>query len=184
MKNVTLLSAMLVLLAVPGLAHAQGRGPGGPPSQGQRGPGPQGGPGERKGHGEPGHERHATQPSGTAGAQGAPRNALQIGPTGRWWDDKTVVHSVGISPTQQKKMDTVFDANKPAILASYKILQAEQAKLASLNKSAQPDQAAVFAQIDSVSQARTALQKATTQMLLQIRQEMAPDQVQKLEQIQ
>jgi hypothetical protein len=38
----------------------------------------------------------------------------------------------------------------------------------------------LFAAIDAVSQARAALQKATSQMLLQIRQQMDPGQIQKL----
>ncbi len=112
------------------------------------------------------------------------RNGLQFGPAGRWWDNKSTIRTVGITSVQQRRMDVVFDANKPAILATYKTLLAEQARLAELNKSPQPSQAAVFAQIDAVNQARGALQKATTQMLLQIRQEMVPEQIQKLEQVQ
>ncbi len=81
-------------------------------------------------------------------------------------------------------MDTVFDANKPAILTTYKTFLAEQAKLASLSKQTQVDQEQMFAAIDSVNQARAALQKANTQMLLQIRQQMDAGQVSKLQQIQ
>ena len=94
-----------------------------------------------------------------------------------------MARSVGLRGDQQKKMDGIFDANKSAIVASYKTLLDQQAKLATLNKAAQPDQAALFAQIDSVNQARAALQKATTQMLLQIRGQLDAEQAGKLEQI-
>ena len=81
-------------------------------------------------------------------------------------------------------MDSVFDANKQAILSTYKTFLAEQAKLTSLSKQTKVDQEQMFAAIDSVNQARAALQKANTQMLLQIRQQMDADQVSKLQSIQ
>jgi Spy/CpxP family protein refolding chaperone len=112
---------------------------------------------------------------------GAPRSSLGFGPVGRWWDDKSVIRAVGIGKTQQQKMDAVFDANKPAILASYKTFLSEQSKLDALNKNPNVDKAQLFAAIDAVSQARATLQKATSQMLLQIRAEMDPNQITKLE---
>jgi hypothetical protein len=80
-------------------------------------------------------------------------------------------------------MDGIFNANKPAIVGSYKAFLREQSKLDAISKDPKVDQERMFAAIDAVSQARTALQKATTQMLLQIRQQMAPDQVEKLEKL-
>jgi len=81
-------------------------------------------------------------------------------------------------------MDAIFDASKPAILSSYKTLLSEQAKLDALNKQPQADTASLFATIDAVNQARASLQKATTEMLLQIRGQMAPDQILKLQKVQ
>jgi Spy/CpxP family protein refolding chaperone len=114
---------------------------------------------------------------------GQPHNTLQFGPAGRWWDDKTVVQAVGLRREQQRKMDTIFDANKPAILDSYKIFLKAQANLAAVNKDPQADKAKVFAAIDAVNEARGSLQKATSSMLLQIRQEMDPIQITKLENV-
>jgi Spy/CpxP family protein refolding chaperone len=108
---------------------------------------------------------------------------LQLGPVGRWWDDKTVVKTIGLRKEQQQKMDAIFNANKPTIVASYKAFLSEQSKLDSLNKDPNVDKARLFAAIDSVSQARASLQKATSQMLLQIRGEMDPDQISKLEKL-
>jgi Spy/CpxP family protein refolding chaperone len=103
---------------------------------------------------------------------------------GRWWDDKSVVQTIGLRKEQQQRMDTIFNANKPAILSSYKSFLSEQAKLDALNKDPQVDKGRLFAAIDAVSQARASLQKATSQMLLQIRQEMDPGQVTKLEKLE
>ena len=103
---------------------------------------------------------------------------------GRWWDDKTVVSGVGLSRNQQKRMDTIFDANRSAIVNSYKAFLKAQDHLAALNKSANPDQSEVFSAIDGVNQARSDLEKAASAMLLQIRKEMTPDQIDKLEKLQ
>lgn len=112
------------------------------------------------------------------------RNALQFGPVGRWWDDKTVIGQIGLRRDQQKKMDSIFDANKPAILASYKVFLKAQAHLTVVNKDAKADKTTVFAAIDALNNARSSLQKATYAMLLQIRKEMDADQITKLEKIQ
>lgn len=80
-------------------------------------------------------------------------------------------------------MDSVFDGNKQAILTTYKVFLAEQAKLTFLSNQSQVDQEKMFTAIDSVNQARAALQKANTQMLLQIRQQMDADQISKLQNI-
>jgi hypothetical protein len=81
-------------------------------------------------------------------------------------------------------MDSIFDANKQAILDNYKGFLKAQSNLAAVNKDPQADKGRVFAAIDEVNQARSSLQKATSAMLLQIRQEMDPDQVTKLEQVE
>ena len=91
--------------------------------------------------------------------------------------------AIGLRRDQQKKMDAIFDASKPTILSSYKTLLSEQAKLDALNKQPQADATRLFATIDAVNQARASLQKATTEMLLQIRGQMEPDQILKLEKV-
>ena len=81
-------------------------------------------------------------------------------------------------------MDAIFDANKPAILDSYKVFLNAQTHLTTVNKNPQASEDQVFAAIDAVNQARSSLQKATSSMLLQIRKEMNPDQIAKLEKIE
>ena len=170
-----------LLLGIGTLAFAQG--PGGPP-HGAAPPGaqPGGQPGGMGPGGPPGPGGPTNSSSRPSGATA--RSSQQFGPVGRWWDDKSVVKAVGIGKDQQKKMDAIFDANKPAILESYKKFLSEQAALDKVNKDPKSDQATIFAAIDSVSKARASLQKATAQMLLEIRQQMAPDQIVKLEKLQ
>ena len=174
----TIVFACFCLFAAAGKSHAQGRPPGGPPG----GP-PPGAPGPGS-QGAPGAPNNTAPPFSTSRQSvGTSHAGLQLGPVGRWWDDKSVIHTVGIRKEQQKKMDFIFDANKPAILAAYKTFLSEQSKLDALNKDPQVDQARLFAAIDAVNQARASLQKTTSQMLLQIRQEMDPDQIVKLEKL-
>jgi Spy/CpxP family protein refolding chaperone len=162
-------------------AHGQGRpgpapGPGGPPS-----PPPGSGPG-----GAP-----PTSGSGPAGGSQAARasnggmhSALGLGPVGRWWDDKSTVQAVGLSKVQTKKMDAIFNANKAAIVASYQTFLKQQSALDALSKDSSVDKSKLFAAIDSVNQARSNLQKTTTQMLLQIRQQMDAEQLARLDKLQ
>jgi Spy/CpxP family protein refolding chaperone len=110
-------------------------------------------------------------------------NGIKLGPPGRWWDDKTFVHAIGLSRDQQKKMDTIFNANKPAIIETYKTYEKQQAALAAISKDPNADKEKLFAAIDAVNEARAALQKANTQMLLEIRQQLDAEQVEKLERI-
>ncbi|MFT4111188.1 periplasmic heavy metal sensor [Silvibacterium sp.] len=173
------ISLSLCLLAGAAVAaHAQAGGPGGP-GGGPRGPG----------GGVPGGPSSPTPPAAPSSSSKVNGNAttgggVQFGPPRRWWDDKSAIKSVGISGEQKKNMDAIFDANKPAILESYQKLLKEQAKLTAISKDSHADKASLFAEIDAVNQARSALQKTVAQMYLQIRQQMDARQIEKLESLQ
>ncbi len=178
----TLLLCVCLFAGVAAMAHAQGKppgggGPGGPP----HGPGGPGGPGGPPGGGFGGG---GFPPPGSASNPGTSANSsrggIQVGPVGRWWDDKQVVQAIGLRKDQQKSMDAIFNANKAAIIASYKTLLNEQARLDALTRQSEVDKNQTFAGIDAVSQARAALEKANTAMLLQIRQQLDAEQLAKL----
>ena len=186
-KTLRILLCCICLALVPSARSlAQGGEGGGDRDRpgGSGGPGSPGGIGNPAGPGGPGapRELHHPRPAHDK-VTSQPHNTLQFGPVGRWWDDKTVVQAIGLRREQQRKMDTIFDANKPAILDSYKTFLKAQANLTAVNKDPQADKAKVFAAIDAVNEARGSLQKATSSMLLQIRQEMEPDQITKLENV-
>ena len=103
---------------------------------------------------------HPHTPEVTAG-----RN-LHLGPTGRWWDDGNYTRTLAISTSQQ-------------LLKLYTNLKHQQSELDKLGKTA--DETALDQQIDRVSQARTDLEKADTHLLLEIRKQLTPDQVGKLD---
>ena len=190
------LCACFAMVAVP-VIYAQGRGPGGgaPPPVGPAGVGggivPNGQAGMAgTNSGVSSRSRSATTNGTTSNGQGSGAGngvgrtpTLLPGPTGRWWDNATVVRQVGITRVQQQKMDNIFDANRASLVADYKTLQQKQAALDAMSKNSNTDQTTLFAAIDGVNQARAALQKVTMQTLLQIRQQMDAKQISKLESI-
>jgi hypothetical protein len=184
------------LASAASLGFAQAKGPGGAPPTGGGGtpvapPSGSSGPGgSYPGGGGPGTAGTPPTSSPNPGAPGtgqstkSAHSSIQFGPVGRWWDDRKVADVVGLRKEQKKRMDSIFNQNKPTILSSYKAYINEQSKLESYSKDPHTDQAHLFAAIDAVSQARAALQKATAQMFMQIRQQMDADQLEKLQKIQ
>ena len=177
------------------LALAQGRGGGGPPGGG--GGGMNGGPGGPGGGGQNGGPGGGQLPGNNGGGPGgAPppppgqggqsststmHGGLQLGPPGKWWDDKSFAKSLKLRPDQQMHMDAIFSQNRNALLSHYEGLQAAETQMGELTKAPTLDEAALFAQIDRVAQARADLEKAETHYLLQIRKEMDADQIARLE---
>jgi len=152
-------------------------------------PPPPTGPGAPGSHSGPGGPGGMNRPGGSVTSQdaksaNASRNALQFGPSGRWWDDRSVANQVGLTSQQQKRMDSIFNANRTVIVESYKAFLKAQSNLEKVNKDASADKTAVFAAVDAVNQARSALQKSTLAMLMQIREQMAPEQIEKLQKLE
>ena len=110
------------------------------------------------------------------------RGGLQIGPPGRWWDDKHFAKDLKLRPDQQRLMDAAFEDNRGNLLKRYQGLQQEELRMQSLSHAKALDESALMGQIDRVAQARAELEKANTRYLLQIRAAMDPDQIDRLEQ--
>jgi Spy/CpxP family protein refolding chaperone len=109
------------------------------------------------------------------------RGGLQLGPPGRWWDDQDFASTLHLRADQQTHMDTIFAQNKATLLAHYDSLKDEERQLESMTRGANIDERTLFAHIDRVSQARAELEKANAHMLLQIRHELTPDQLNTLD---
>jgi Spy/CpxP family protein refolding chaperone len=109
------------------------------------------------------------------------RGGLQLGPPGRWWDDKEFARTIGLDSAQQSRMDEVFSANKGNLVKLYKNLQHEESQLGKIVRGKELVESQIFDQIDRVVQARGELEKASAHYLLQIRKEMTPEQAAKLD---
>jgi len=173
-------------------AQGGGRG-GGPPGGGGPGGGMGGGGmnGGMGGGNRPGFPGGGSRPGLSPGSIPSPsrnstdapvRAGLQLGPPGqRWWDDRGFVKSLKLRPDQQARMDAIFEQNRNLLLSRFDGLQQAEAQMAQLSNSASPDESALYAQIDRVAQARADLEKANTHLLLQLRSQMDPDQIKRLE---
>lgn len=112
---------------------------------------------------------------------GQPRMGLQLGLGGRWWDDHGNVRKLKLNTDQQHRMDDIFETNKPTLINLYTNLQHEEAGLAGLSSADLQDENKVFAAIDRVSHARADLEKENAHILLQIRQQLDPQQLETLD---
>jgi Spy/CpxP family protein refolding chaperone len=183
-------AVMYLLVSLVGSSPLWAQGPhgGGPPHGGPGSPGmppPGGGPGGPGGPGGgPGgpNDQHSPPPSGGGdGTQSTMRGGLQLGPPGRWWDEKNFARSLGLSGDQRKRMDAIFGENKGTLLSLYHSLETEEAGLERLTIGTHLDEEQIFRQIDKVTEARAALEKANAHMLLQIRKQMTDEQAEKLD---
>ncbi|HVG27588.1 MAG TPA: hypothetical protein VM865_08285 [Acidobacteriaceae bacterium] len=174
-------------LGVPGLALAQHHGGGGPPGGGggfpggMRGMGQPGGIGGRGGFPRSMGGPPPNVPSDPRNTVSPMRGGLQLGPPGRWWDDKHFSKQLQLRPEQQRRMDTIFEQNRTTLLKRFETLEQEEQRMGELTHARTLDESALFAQIDRVAQARADLEKANTHLLFQIRSEMDADQLSKLE---
>jgi len=139
----------------------------------QMGP-PPGGPG-MGGPGMPGGPGRPPSPFSTD-----PQGGLQLGPPGRWWNNRDLARTVGLDSKQLHRMDDIFGANRDALLKCFKNLQHEESQLEKLTRSKELDENQIFQQIDRVTQARGEAEKAYAHMQLQIRKELTPEQASRL----
>ena len=169
----------VAMAATASLAVAQGGhggGGGGAPGGGGMGRGTFGG-------GSMSENLRTTQPPPPSNGDNSStmRGGLQLGPPGRWWDDKSFARTLGLDSGQQHRMDDVFNSSKPTLVKLYKSLQHEESQLEKLTRGRNPDEAQIFAQIDRVTQARGELEKTSAHMLLAIRKEMTDEQIARLD---
>ena len=161
---------ILALIIVVGGGHALAQHGGGPPPPGGGGPPGLGG---RADGGPP--------PNLSGTPVSTLRGGLQLGPPGRWWDDKEFARGLGLAKEQQHRMDEVFKENKGSLIKFDKALQREEGQLQKVTRAKMLNEGVIDAQIDRVVQARGDLEKAYAHMQLAIRKEMTPEQAEKLE---
>jgi Spy/CpxP family protein refolding chaperone len=116
------------------------------------------------------------------GLRSTMRGGLQLGPPGRWWDDKEFAQELGLTAAQARRMDEIFQANRETLLRLYRSVQHEESTLEQLTTGNHLGEEQIFQQIDRVSGAHAALEKASAHMLLEIRKQMTAEQTARLDQ--
>jgi Spy/CpxP family protein refolding chaperone len=105
----------------------------------------------------------------------------QLGLSGRWWDERKTIKTLNLRSDQKQRMDEIFASNKGTLVNLLGNLQHEENALSSMSKQDRQDETKVFAAINRVEAARGELAKEIAHMQLQIRQQLDPDQVTKLD---
>jgi Spy/CpxP family protein refolding chaperone len=177
--RVALALALLVVLSVPASSLAQHHGGGGPGGGGPGGFGGGGMAGDRMGGGFP----RSARPEGDLNRNNPVRmhGSLQLGPPGRWWDDRHYAKQLKLTDDQKRHMDAIFEQSRPVLMKRLESLEQEEQRMDALTHAKAIDESALFAQIDRIEQARADLGKATMHYLVQIRGELDPDQISHLE---
>lgn len=148
------------------------------------GPGPKMSPtGGGFGRGGPRMEQHGAPGDWDRPRSDRDRPPLQKrnGPEGRWWTDLALVQRLGLSPDQQRRIDDVFQQNRPRLMELSSALQREESYLEPLLEADHPDESRVVTQIDRIAQARGDLEKANARMLLGFREVLNQDQWKRLQ---
>jgi Spy/CpxP family protein refolding chaperone len=177
--------ALLAVLCAPRVAVAQHHGGGGAGGGGfgggMRGGGMSGGRIEGGMGDRGGFDRSSPRPDIGRNSSVRMHAGVQLGPPGRWWDDKHFVKQLHLSDDQQRHMDAIFEQNRGALVKRGEALEQEEQRMASLTNAKALDESALFAQIDRIEQARADLWKATTHYMVQLHNELNQDQISKLE---
>jgi len=89
--------------------------------------------------------------------------------------------TLSLRSDQQHKMDDIVNGNKGTLQNLFSNLQREEARLTSMSPQDLQDEGKVFAAIDRVATARADLEKESAHILMQIRQQLDPSQLSKLD---
>jgi Spy/CpxP family protein refolding chaperone len=87
-----------------------------------------------------------------------------------------MVEKLGLTPEQQKKMDDAFLLSRLKLIDLTASLDKEEAILEPLVSAERPDAEKIRAQIARITQARAELEKANSNMLLDLRLLLTPEQ--------
>jgi Spy/CpxP family protein refolding chaperone len=101
---------------------------------------------------------------------------------GKWWNNPNIVEKLQLSDDQRKAMDGIFQQNRTQLIDLRANLEKAEVALEPLMGDDQPNESAVFSQIDKVAQARAELEKANARFLFALRGKLTPDQWKQVQQ--
>jgi Spy/CpxP family protein refolding chaperone len=97
-----------------------------------------------------------------------------------WWRHEGAAKEVGLTATQIKRMDEIFQQSRLKLIDQKAALDKEEATLEPMVEGDTIDEGRAAAQLDRVAQARAELEKTRGRMLLGIRKQMDMEQWRKL----
>jgi Spy/CpxP family protein refolding chaperone len=97
-------------------------------------------------------------------------------PDGKWWKNPRVTAELGLSPDQSVEIEKIFVRTRPKLIDLRADLEKKQFDLQVAMEDKTVDRSAVEKKIESVENARAALQKTRALMILDMKQALKPDQ--------
>jgi Spy/CpxP family protein refolding chaperone len=103
-------------------------------------------------------------------------------PEGKWWKKPRIAREIGLTDDQSRRIEDIFVRERPKLIDLKADLEKKQFDLqtAMENNAPRPE---VEKKLDAVENARKDLQKTRVLMLLDIKNELKPDQWEKLRQM-
>jgi periplasmic protein CpxP/Spy len=98
------------------------------------------------------------------------------GERGKWWNDPAMVEKLQLTEDQRKAMDGILQQHRVQLIDMRANLEKAEVALEPLMRDDQPNESAVYQQIDKVAQARAELEKANARFLFALRSKLTPDQ--------
>jgi len=102
------------------------------------------------------------------------------GGMGQWWRNPELVEKIGLSDQQKQQLDKLSLDSRLKTIDLRADLEKQQVILGPMLQTYHPDEAQVLAQVEKVSQARAALEKARVQAMLGSRNVLTKEQWNKL----
>ena len=101
---------------------------------------------------------------------------------GPWWMNPAVAERIGLSEQQKQQLEKISQDGRLKMIDLRADLEKQQVILQPMMQAYHPDEAQVLAQVEKVSQARAALEKARVQTMLAGRNVLTGEQWNKLKQ--
>jgi len=98
------------------------------------------------------------------------------GEHGKWWNNPQIVEKLQLTEDQRKGMDAILQQHREKLIDLRANLEKSELALEPMMGEDQPNESAVFQQIDKVAQARAELEKANARFLFALRSKLTPDQ--------
>lgn len=102
------------------------------------------------------------------------------GGMGSWWRNPRIAEEVGLNDQQKQQLEKISQASRLKMIDLRADLEKQQVILGPMLQTYHPDEGQVLAQVEKVSQARTALQKQRVQTMLATRNVLTEEQWNKL----
>ena len=99
---------------------------------------------------------------------------------GEWWKNPELAQKVGLSDEQAQKLDKISFESRLQMIDLRATLEKEQLMLGQQLQADHPNEDSVLGQVDKVSQARAAVERARVQTMLATRNVLTADQWKKL----